>query len=713
MKEDKSKRTLGIVASIAFAIIAIPIFIILMLYALNINFLDSNATIMDSILRWSKEIPILTAGMYGVVFIYAGQFMYMKKPKKSTKLASQKWETEAELKSNFASAPIDPFARIDVGGIPIHKLNEDTILYDKDVNQDLTIGSTRSGKTRKILVILIFLCAMARESILCNDPKKELYKMFKKFLTKLGYKVYCLDYRFLQYSDCKNPMDRVINFLKVDEDEDEADQAAQDLVETLVVDNGQGEKIWIDGQKAMAKATILAVAGANISEKKKNFYAVYQTLNIRGGEHAFNGDPKNKKMELTAYMEYLEETNIARTAFAPIRNAPERTRGSFMTSTMSTMQLFGSRKLNKAIGRSDFQYKDFATDKIALFIVNPDEKSTYDKIASIQYDQSYQEFVEIANKNGGRVPRRIHNIFDEAGNMAVIKDLDKKLTVSLGRGILYHLFIQSYAQLDKLYKSEGKKTIVDNCITKFFISSGDYETCDDISKRVGEETIWVDSQTGSYSNNANPSGGNIQYSQQKRRLIDANELLTADFRSGQGIVLTKTYCNPAQVYLPDFSKYDKFAKELEDPETFVEKENDDRELLYAVPRWIIITSEELKGESSQSSQSSAFNPGMFRSQGQGNSDTAPNQKCMYWYWSMRTDLGDAVKKHLLKKISESNYSLSRDDLKEYLNSPEFLKFIDPLDVVKENKNDDKPDTKKSQKKDKNNESTLLEELMEA
>ena len=125
-------------------------------------------------------------------------------------------------------------------------------------------------------------------------------------------------------------------------------------------------------------------------------------------------------MELTAYMEYLEETNIARTAFAPIRNAPEKTRGSFMTSTMSTMQLFGSRKLNKAIGRSDFQYKDFATDKIALFIVNPDEKSTYDKIASIQYDQSYQEFVEIANKNGGRVPRRIHNIFDEAGNMAFL-----------------------------------------------------------------------------------------------------------------------------------------------------------------------------------------------------------------------------------------------------------------------------------------------------
>lgn len=702
LMDDKVKRTIGIVMGIVFIVVVVPILVVFFFMVLNASMLKQSIPFLEVVFKWKKEIAILTVCVYGLAFYYGGQYFMMKKPKKSTQLASQRWSTKEELKQQFKTAPIDPYAKLNVGGIPICKLNEHELLYDTDVNQDITIGATRSGKTRKILVILIFLCAMARESILCNDPKKELYKMFKKYLKKLGYKVLCLDYRFLQYSDCKNPMDRVVNFFK-EGDQDEADQAAQDLVETLVVDNGAGEKIWIDGQKAMAKAIILAVAKANISEDKKNFYSVYQTLNLRGGEHSFNNDAKNKKMELSAYMEYLDETDVARTAYAPIKNAPEKTRGSFMTSTMSTLQLFGSRKLNKVIGKSDFQYKDFATEKIALFIVNPDEKSTYDKIASIQYDQAYQEFVETANRHGGKLQRRIHNIFDEAGNMAVIKDLDKKLTLSLGRGILYHLFIQSYAQLDKLYKSEGRKTIVDNCITKFFISSGDYDTCEDISKRIGEETIWSSSQSGSYSQSANPSGGSVQYSQQKRRLKDANELLSADFRNGDGIILTKTYCNPAQVYLPDCSEYHNFYKELDDPEKYVEHENEDRELLYAVPRWIVITEHELNGMNDKIKD----NP-LMRQMLQVNLQS-PNINEMYWYWSMKSDLGDQVKDHILSKIEKSGYTLRREDVKKYLLSQEFLDFMETIDIV--GKKHDNSHVEESEDIYHNDESTLLKEML--
>lgn len=698
--ESLSRRITLIVMGIAVFIVVIPITVFVVLHFFEISFIAPGATLEMTFNRFGKEVVIFTIVAYTLCLCLVGNYFFMRKPRKSNQLASQRWQSEAELKRNFATAPIDPYAQIEVGGIPISKISEDKLLYDTDVNQDMTVGATRSGKTRKILVVLIFLCAMAGESILCNDPKKELYKMFKKYLTKMGYKVFCLDYRFLQYSDCKNPMDRVINFFK-DKDYDEADQAAQDMVETLVVDNGVGEKIWIDGQKAMTKAVLLAVGQANVSDNKKNFYSVYQTLNIRGGEHSFNGNPKMKKMELTAYMEYLEETNIARTAYAPIRNAPEKTRGSFMTSTMSTLQLFGSRKLNKVIGKSDFQFKDFVDEKIALFIVNPDEKSTYDKIASIQYDQSYQEFVEEANKRGGKLKRRIHNIFDEAGNMAEVKDLDKKLTVSLGRGILYHLFIQSYAQLDKLYKTEGRKTIVDNCITKFFISSGDYETCEDISKRIGEETVWVDNQHGSYSQNANPTGGSIQYQQQKRRLLDANELLSADFRDGHGIVMTKTYNDPAQVYLPDISQYENFYKELDDPEKVVDEVNEDRELLYAVPRWITISEAELHGKP-QLNMNSFAGGGVMRTP--ANSMDSPMLDEMYWYWSMRTDLGEKVKEHLLNKIKKSNFHMDRNMVKEYLNSEEFLHFITDIDYVEK-------DLKKNKNADEDDKVSVLSELM--
>lgn len=671
-KDSKENKKVGSIIFGATAIIVvIPIVIFVVLHVFMLTYIDEFASLNKTFHQFGKEFLVIVFVSYGLVIYYIGNYFYMKKPRKSTQLASERWMTANELENNFTKIPIDPYARIDVGGIPISKLNDNEMLYDPEVNQTLTIATTRGGKTRKIVALLILICAMARESILCNDPKKELYKMFKRHLTSLGYKVLCLDYRFLQYSDCKNPMDRVINFFK-ENDIDEADQAAQDLVETLVVDNGAGEKIWIDGQKAMTKSILLAVGQANIPENKKNFYSVYQTLAVRGKESSFNGDTKRTKMELTVYMEYLEEDNVARIAFAPIRNSPERTRGSFMSSTLTTLQLFSSRKLNRVIGKSDFQFKDFAEEKIALFIVNPDEKSTYDKIASIIYDQSYQEFVEMANKNGGTINKRIHNIFDEAGNMAVIKDLDKKLTVSLGRGILYHLFIQSYAQLEKLYEVAGKKTIVDNTITKFFISSGDYDTCEEISKRIGEETIWVNSQTGQFSQNASPSGGSVQHNQQKRRLMDANELLSSDLRSGKGIILTKTYEHPAKVNLPDISQYEAFYKEMDNPKEYVEIPNTDREILYAIPRWIVITESELTGK--------PVFPTQHLRGGMGLSNDSPKQKEMYWYWSMDSNLGSKVKEHIMSKIEQSNYTLTREDIKQYLLTQEFQDFMNSIDI---------------------------------
>lgn len=53
---------------------------------------------------------------------------------------------------------------------------------------------------------------------------------------------------------------------------DDADQFTDDFVNQVVVDNGQGERIWIDGQKAMIKSIILAVVQANIKDSRKNLF---------------------------------------------------------------------------------------------------------------------------------------------------------------------------------------------------------------------------------------------------------------------------------------------------------------------------------------------------------------------------------------------------------------------------------------------------------
>lgn len=69
-----------------------------------------------------------------------------------------------------------------IGGSPINYLNDNELLYEKEAVHDITVGSTRSGKSRKIVRQLVIICSMADESMIFNDPKKEMYYDFNNYL---------------------------------------------------------------------------------------------------------------------------------------------------------------------------------------------------------------------------------------------------------------------------------------------------------------------------------------------------------------------------------------------------------------------------------------------------------------------------------------------------------------------------------------------------
>lgn len=265
---------------------------------------------------------------------------------------------------------------------------------------------------------------------------------------------------------------------------------------------------------------ILAVCCAPISDNKKNFYSVYQTLALLGGEISVgNKHSKGKvaKAKLSIFMESLPETDVSRVAYTAVANAPEKTKGSFMTSALSTLSIFSSSKLVKVLSRSDFWFQEFKDGKRAVFIVNPDEKKTYNSITAMAFDQAYQELVFEANRMPGtHLAKKVHMILDEAGNMPVIDGLPTKLSVALSRWIVYHLHLQDFSQHEEAYGDKQAKTIRSNCNLWYFISSQDLDTCQKVSDKIGKETIWVDSVGGNYSQAGGSTGGNVGYSKQSR-----------------------------------------------------------------------------------------------------------------------------------------------------------------------------------------------------
>lgn len=667
-KEDKKHHQELMIIVIGILII-VPIFSVMFVYMFFSLLLQQNSFV-GVVSENMDIITVIIFALYIFAFSFVAKAFIFTKPKKTETLGKQSWKTVEEQKefADFKIAKIDMNEKIEKAGMPINKINEYLLIYDTGAVHSLNYGSTRSGKTRKLLSVFVMLIVKAGESAIFHDNKGELYRRFHKLFERFGYSVNVIDFRFMKKSQHWNPLKLIVDCFKNKKEPrvDDADQFTDDFVNQVVVDNGQGERIWIDGQKAMIKSIILAVVQANIKDSRKNLFSVYQVLSVLGKEVTFKGE-KNPKMLLTAYINSLEEINPARVAFTPIANSPDKTRGSFMTSTLSTLAIYNGQNLAKLLSESDFSFSDYADGKHVLFIINPDENSKYNPIVSVLIDQAYQELVRCATATKDmHLKKRLHFLLDETGNMAPINQIQNKLTVALSRWIFFHLFLQDDNQLDEVYGEQIAKIIRGNCNLKTFISSADMNTCKAISEEIGNETLWVASQSGNFNNNASQNGGGITYNQQQVPLIDPNVLRYQDVTDGKGIIVTRTYFGAMQNYLPDMSEY-KWYKELEEDDS--RQDEEDRKISYAVPRYIIYT----RADYDLSQIPNVKNNIKSKT-------TELVEEDMYWYWSQRDDLASAVKRHINAYVKSLGYFPERKELLNYMNSEQFFEFINQIDV---------------------------------
>lgn len=165
---------------------------------------------------------------------------------------------------------------------------------------------------------------------------------------------------------------------------------------------------------------------------------------------------------------------------------PQRKEGNYDTKLVTKKFKPGKNFSDLDVKSIDLKYTDQPT---AVFMVIPDYDTSNHVISSIFISQMYTELASNCKDTPNKKCfRRVHNILDEFGNMPEIDNMDGKMTVCLGRNIIFNLFLQSYTQLDSKYK-EGAKTIKENCQNHILIMSNDDETIEEISKKCGNKTV--------------------------------------------------------------------------------------------------------------------------------------------------------------------------------------------------------------------------------
>ena len=645
----------------------------LIFYMIDTMLLKLDVSFVDSFFNHKRDGAITGICMWALCFYYVAFGLKINRPQQSNVIATARWRTLKEQKKYFGEAPIDTTQHLDVGGAPVHMISDKTLLYETDSFHDYCVGTTGSGKSRKIVRQLVMLASMASESMIFHDPKKEMYNDFHLYLSKKGYKVHVIDFRNPEYSDHWNPLDDITDWAV--KDPDEADEYAQDQVESIVDGNSNSEPIWIDGQKALIISSLLEVASAPIARAKKNYYSLVQMISLLGKTKRIDGE---EKMVLSAYMESLDETSVSRLSFATIATAPDKTRGSFITSSLASIRPFTSRKLMKVMSKSDFNFRSFKDGKHALFIVDPDEKKRYNPITAMMIESAYKTLVYEANQRDDcKLEKRVHFILDEFGNMAKIPNFDGKMTVARSRNILFHLYLQDYEQMNEKYGDHIAHIIRSNCNLWYFISSADHDVCKSISDNIGEEDIMVESYSNNFNNNVTSTGSGVNIGHQKKPLITPDELQNMDVSDGNGIIVYRSKLGPCKVYLPDCSQYS-WYKEMENEIVRVRK--DGFELEYAIPRYIVLSPTILAsaGIKLRLNDSSRVSP-----RGVGKEEPLLS-KNMYWYWSSRDDLEKSVFSHVieyLKKIDLLESKISVQTLiRNYMKSDEFIEWLHSIDT---------------------------------
>ena len=147
----------------------------------------------------------------------------------------------------------------------------------------------------------------------------------------------------------------------------------------------------------------------------------YQNLpNVYNFISTMCAEQEDKTMLMDSYIETLPTNSPVVQQFAPARIAPSKTRASFFTSALATLNIFVDDYVASMIDEAEIDVNKFNEEKTALFMILPDEKTTFYGLCSLFVNQAYTKLCELADNKGGRLNIRTNFILDEFGNFSAI-----------------------------------------------------------------------------------------------------------------------------------------------------------------------------------------------------------------------------------------------------------------------------------------------------
>ncbi len=469
-------------------------------------------------------IPILLIVMLLVdgIFLYKVKVSWSEEHFNLGQKGTARFTTTEEIKEQYKS--IEPLETGYPGspGILIARHGQ-KFYIDDSVVSNLILGITRSGKGEVFVKtsLEIYSRAEKQPSLIINDPKLELYKVFAKILEQRGYEVHLLNASNPKLSMGFNPVSVALKFYK-QRDYDTAEQVVNSLAYSYFdVEKAKGDMVYfVSAAAALFAAMILAsMEDAILADQIENAERYRKWCNLPQEEqnaHPFRNRDDNEKTInlysmvinfgqmvttpvdknenrtlLDVYFESRPATDRARLKYLGVQVAPGKTKSGVFSEMLREIDIFTLNNVAKMTAEStlDFTEIGFGEKPIAVFLSTPSYDASLYKLPTIFIRQMYYVLGKRCDDGKGKCDRQVKVILDEAGNMPSIELMKIMTTMGLGQNISFDIYLQNYEQLEEQYGKEIAQTIRGNCANHFYLQTNSEETAESFSGMLGNRSV--------------------------------------------------------------------------------------------------------------------------------------------------------------------------------------------------------------------------------
>ncbi len=466
-------------------------------------------------------IALLTILILFIIFFVYGEPLINKyKIKNNNEYGSGRFATKSEIKRNYTKANI---SNIKKAGVPIYYSKDfKKVWFDNDTPHYVYLGSSGSGKSVTAVIPMVTLLANAKEkrSVFITNTKGEIYHHTSKMLKDNGYNVLTIDFREPQLSNHINILETIIceyeKYIEYEELSNKTEKREEKLnyknislshyaeanrlissIATMVMQEEIPGKdpFWNNSAKNLLEGLI----GFFLEEYKDGKIKREQITmtSIRKFQNS-TMEEKNSRF-FKSYIERKKYGSKSKDSLMPILSTSDNTYRSITGVFSEKMAIFDDINVANITSKSDFKLDILGREPTALFVIVPDEDKVYYTLVTLIVGLLYRELVKLANKEKTKkLPIQIDWLLDEFANCPPLSDIESIVSVSRSRGMRFHFFIQSFAQLDNVYGKEVAQIILDNSGIQY-LKTNTMSTAEEISKRLGKKTIESSSLSQSFS----------------------------------------------------------------------------------------------------------------------------------------------------------------------------------------------------------------------